>query len=752
MNGKRLINIDILRALATLWVLTYHIWVYCQYPSLGYTSLIAYGGEIGVTLFFIISGFSIFLSLNKIEKIKKQIRYKDYLMARIKRILPGYLLCIFIIITFTGFSYSNVYTGIADIFVHLFFIHNFFVFSHGSINGVFWTLGVTVQFYLIAPLLYEWIKKNPFISWILSIFIVIIYKIVLYKIIGDNNFDSVYYFIYGKQLFGCLDSFVTGMILAYIYNYEINYQKFIEYNKFLLLIGLFGSIILVLSLNKSPLYSSSLFSILWHSSFTLCLLITLLGFIYLNINSNIFLIKLLLNLASIEYGIYLWHLPILIKFNDLIQAIPNTKFYLLGIVVLGWTIIVVKLFKNIENDINNKINNFFFREEKNIFIRLYGLKKYISYEFLYYILKKKRKLCYTNNQDKYVIIISHTNPYKSLGGVEKRILEEIEFYKNKGMNIIHISPLRLNAFSEIKRNLYSVIINAEHLGYFAIEEIVNFLKLHRIDSIHIHHLLFWTFKDYQMLIDFKQHNKVILHIHDFYYLFPEKYVEEFKNIIPLDKNNFIRNRNKVFERVDELIFPSLFTYNVYIKHYNITHIKKKLIPHLAFKNGKKEKRKLNSKIRLAFIGYKNKEKGFHLWESIINENYISKYDLYHFSNTSEYFNVKVINYSTSRDGIDILTKKLIYYNIDYVLLLSTIPETFSYVLYECIAAGIKIFCLKGSGNIETFVKDNKCGIVFNNIDQLKEYLENEDTIKNQCTIERLTYDLIVNYDSLATLE
>ena len=744
MNEKRLLNIDILRALATLWVLSYHIWVYCQYPNLGYTSLIAYGGEIGVTLFFMISGFSIFLSLRKFE-------YKNYLTSRLKRILPGYLLCIFIIITFTYFSYDSINRAVLDITLHLFFIHNLFVFSHGSINGVFWTLGVTMQFYLIAPFMYRFLQKKPFIILISSILVSLVYKFLVYKFIEEYNFDSIYYFIYGRQLFGCLDSFITGMFLAYVYKYKFSFDFFIKYKKILLIVGFMGGSILVLSLKNSPLYSFSLFSISWHTMFTFCLLVTLSGFLYFKINPDNVFINVLLKISTIEYGIYLWHLPILLKFNQVIECTPIIKFYLLIVLVTLFTILTVNIFKSVEVEIKKKIN--FLIEDKVKFFRfLYGFKKYIKYEFLYFFKKKNEKIFYKEDNEKYILFISHTNPYIAIGGVEKRILEEMEYHMEKGRNVIHVSPLRLNALPQTRNNIYCVIINKNNLGYFKIKEIVEFLNDKSIETFHIHHLLFWSFKDLKSLINMTK-KEIIFHIHDLFYLFPENYVKEFSALIPLNKSKFNEVVKQIFFDIDELVFPSEYCYYIYKEHYDISQIKNILIPHLKLENEKKIQKKKNLKTRIAFIGYKNEEKGFHIWQSIINEDFVTEFNLFHFSNASPYSdNVKVINYSTQENGIDALTQRLIYYNIDYVLLLSTIPETFSYVLYECIAAGTKILCLNNSGNIATMVKKNNYGIVFDNIQDLKDFLKNEYSSNYDYPLERITYDLIINYEPLCTWE
>jgi hypothetical protein len=57
-----------------------------------------------------------------------------------------------------------------------------------------------------------------------------------------------------------------------------------------------------------------------------------------------------------------------------------------------------------------------------------------------------------------------------------------------------------------------------------------------------------------------------------------------------------------------------------------------------------------------------------------------------------------------------------------VLILSPWPETFSFVLFEALAAGCQILCLADSGNVARVVKERKVGKVFDTIEGLKQYL------------------------------
>ena len=67
-------NIDVIRAIMILWIALYHAWVVCgaiPFSNSAVDTLIRLGGEIGVTAFFMLSGFGIYYSLSSMENAGK---------------------------------------------------------------------------------------------------------------------------------------------------------------------------------------------------------------------------------------------------------------------------------------------------------------------------------------------------------------------------------------------------------------------------------------------------------------------------------------------------------------------------------------------------------------------------------------------------------------------------------------------------------------------------------------------------------
>lgn len=104
-------------------------------------------GNLGVDLFFCISGFVIYMTLNECRD------WKDFAVRRIARIYPAYAFCL--ILTFSVYSYSDLpkfHYGTADLIANFSLMQELFGYSH--IDGVYWTLQVELFFYVIAAFAY----------------------------------------------------------------------------------------------------------------------------------------------------------------------------------------------------------------------------------------------------------------------------------------------------------------------------------------------------------------------------------------------------------------------------------------------------------------------------------------------------------------------------------------------------------------------------------------------------------------------
>ncbi|HEY4329306.1 MAG TPA: acyltransferase [Phycisphaerae bacterium] len=112
-------------------------------------------GSFGVQLFFVISGFILGLPFAEHHLLgKKKPSLSAYLMRRVTRLEPPYLISLIVYAIALGLYY---HWQIGDTLKHfgasVLYLHNQIYNEISTINGVAWSLEVEVQFYLLAPLL-----------------------------------------------------------------------------------------------------------------------------------------------------------------------------------------------------------------------------------------------------------------------------------------------------------------------------------------------------------------------------------------------------------------------------------------------------------------------------------------------------------------------------------------------------------------------------------------------------------------------
>lgn len=308
-------NIDIIRAMTLLLVIVYHSWVVCGSQPINWpiiNTVITLGGELGVTAFFILSGYGIYCSLYRAGKT----HVLDFFKKRALRIMPQYYLCLAVVILLGSGAYYLSAENIGKIISHCFFIHTFWPSHFGAINGVLWTMGVTVQFYLIAIPLYKGTRKFGIVFWIGCIAVTIFMKYITFAFITPQIQDNsgTLNFMFGRQIFTALDNFVTGMMVAH---FSTNKKKMLG-TKCGVIISILGIVMLlgVCKLGQNyGIHTNNISGYIWHSGVAVAIMIFIIGVSLIPLKKNI-IVKSLLWVASYEYGTYLWHLII---FNNLIE-------------------------------------------------------------------------------------------------------------------------------------------------------------------------------------------------------------------------------------------------------------------------------------------------------------------------------------------------------------------------------------------------------------------------------------------------
>jgi peptidoglycan/LPS O-acetylase OafA/YrhL len=147
--------IDGIRAIAILWVILFHVWLFQSniFPELTKNAVdIPFltwitRGDLGVDLFFVISGFLIGTILFKEYQKNSRINFKKFYIRRFFRLIPVYTFAMIIAAYFLkGTGLDNW----QDSWSNFIYVNNYIT---GSYMPWTWSLAIEEQFYIVAPFL-----------------------------------------------------------------------------------------------------------------------------------------------------------------------------------------------------------------------------------------------------------------------------------------------------------------------------------------------------------------------------------------------------------------------------------------------------------------------------------------------------------------------------------------------------------------------------------------------------------------------
>lgn len=216
---NRLVSIQYLRGIACILVLLHHIYIHVT--DQGFMDRFFFEARNGVQLFFIISGFIIPYSLYKYNyEIKNFVRFILRRMVRIDIPMWATILLIFMLGTSYNFCNNISLKNWEDFKVLLYNLFYLIPFTkHCWYDGIFWTLGLEFQYYLLMGLLYPILLSNyRHIFIILSIII----WIICYKYLKDTM--GIQNFIPSQWIF-----FSIGQITFLYYFDKLNKKQFYSY-------------------------------------------------------------------------------------------------------------------------------------------------------------------------------------------------------------------------------------------------------------------------------------------------------------------------------------------------------------------------------------------------------------------------------------------------------------------------------------------------------------------------------------------
>jgi peptidoglycan/LPS O-acetylase OafA/YrhL len=203
-NRDRLNSIDVFRGVAILSVVLFHF--NGTLPN----------GELGVDLFFVISGLLVSRSL--INSYHEEIRINFFLffLQRAFKILPSFFIFIILGNVFTSIFYKTLAPSeiipLWDIKRYIFFYQNYCTIpSHWCFDHI-WSLCVEEHFYIILPLLFiitQLIFKNKNWIWISVIALILSGIILKVLVVIYTNSKDTYLATHNR-----LDALAWGVLLS----------------------------------------------------------------------------------------------------------------------------------------------------------------------------------------------------------------------------------------------------------------------------------------------------------------------------------------------------------------------------------------------------------------------------------------------------------------------------------------------------------------------------------------------------------
>ncbi|QJD98161.1 acyltransferase [Mucilaginibacter robiniae] len=322
-------NLDGLRTTAFLLVFLQHsllAWTSrlkpAERPSNIFFSFISGSGGLGVSVFFVLSGFLITYLLLHEKELKGRINVPFFYMRRVLRIWPLY----YVVILFAIYLYPYlkaklgnpspaVGSAVSHPFYYFAFLANFDVlnvFKHkeglDAQQAVTWSVAVEEQFYLIWPLLFYFTPRK-FYKFIC---IAAILLCQVFRIIHKDDDITLYY-----HSLSVIADLALGGLCGYYAYYSSQFKLFFQQlNKpSIILIYLLGCLWIVYANNlfKSPLFDACgrLVNTLFYAFVILEQNYSTNSFFKFSNN------KVFSFLGKYTYGLYLMH-PIAIRFTEII--------------------------------------------------------------------------------------------------------------------------------------------------------------------------------------------------------------------------------------------------------------------------------------------------------------------------------------------------------------------------------------------------------------------------------------------------
>ena len=302
-----------LRGIAIIMVIIFHLFVpftskTSSFPGEidpdGLFAIIVNHGFLGVNIFFVLSGFVLYLPYRtKKRTINRLVDFAEFYWHRAGRLLPLY----YIVVLVAAALHAKSPAGSQAWYLELGgLLSTLFIFApHGFMppsNVVLWSVGVEIWFSLLFPLLVLLIARWSLEKLVLLSVVVCAAFVVAGNLIVVDRVGVFRPFVGG--IFGSCYQFILGMLVCDLYVKSKESASLRRFYSRGLLPGLMLMITAIYLKNNGPWAVSILYGTMFCAGFSMVLLAVLSGASTVNRVFEVWAIQVV---GCMCYSIYAWH-------------------------------------------------------------------------------------------------------------------------------------------------------------------------------------------------------------------------------------------------------------------------------------------------------------------------------------------------------------------------------------------------------------------------------------------------------------
>ena len=389
--------------------------------------------------------------------------------------------------------------------------------------------------------------------------------------------------------------------------------------------------------------------------------------------------------------------------------------------------------------------------------------------------------------DRYVVFLAYADYRYAIGGLERCIRDTLELLRGRGVSALGLIPFPTRRSQRMNRylsNYWGVVVDGGLCGFYDRAGVRGMMAaLARAGKIpletHIHNLRHFDLERVRCFLH-EVPIPVKLFLHDYATICPKYSLlrndERFCGRAPPSPEKcggcasgtpgHHGRIRAVLESVRgrlRVVAPSPIARHIWLGTFPDFEDRVEVVPHLVPAGSRANDYRAKppeARVRVAYVGAPYRHKGWEIFRQLSAAAAVARwpYEFYHFGlfrgSIPEIRNISV---SILRDGPEAMTQALRRAEIDIVFLWALCPETYSYVLHECLLTNAMLVTNPDSGNIADTVAAQGVGRVFADWAELEAYLHDVQQVRRDVDFYRgkpvdLPCRFVPNDAILATLD